>query len=263
MGLLGRRTDRPTVRGRARVVPTTAANAGGSDEANVNNFTAKSAAKSIVVLEAIGADDGGPVAPGSQRVTVRLPNWLRHVLYDAGSNEGEWADLPAEIEVPVLLDAADRTIVAMDVDAAAAELEPYRAVGTRAFKEHDAMLAPVRSAIKLPGVAVREGRDFLSTWGKALRDLGGGGEDRPLDPKELEQRRRTAATLRVALERKPKDRERIRSSVLASGPSMAAGVRGGVYPSHDFEAWVVFQETSGVISPEEAAAFRRNAAAPE
>ena len=214
-----------------------------------------------MLLEAIGADDGGPVAPGSQRVTVRLPNWVRHVLYDAGSNEGEWADLPAELQVPVLLDAADRTIVAMDVDAAAAELEPYRDVGTRAFKENDAILAPVRQAVQLPGVALREAKGFVSTWSKVFRDRGGGGEDRPLDPVELEQRRRTAAMLRVRLERKPKERQKIRSGVLANGPSMAASVRAGAYPSHDFDAWVMFQETSGVISAEEAAALR-DAAAP-
>jgi hypothetical protein len=261
MGLLGRREDRPTVRGRARVVPTTAANVGDGVDGNMNNLTAKSAAKSSVRLEATVAEDGGPVAPGSQRVTVRLPNWLRHVLYDAGSNEGEWADLPAELDVPVLLDANDRTIVAMDVDAAAAELEPYRAVGTRAFKKHDAILAPVRSAMRLPGTAVREGKDFVSTWRKVIRNRGGG-DDGPLDPAELEQRRRTAVILRATLERKPKEREKIRSGVLENGPSMAASVRAGGYPPHDFDAWVMFQETSGVISAEEAAGFRA-AAAPD
>ena len=250
------------MRGRARVVPTTAANLGDGVDGNMNNFTAKSAAKSTVILEAVRADDGGAVAPGSQRVTAHLPNWLRHVLHDAGSNEGEWADLPAEVVVPVLLDATDRTIAAVDVDAAAAELEAYRAVGTRAFKENDAVLAPVRAAIKLPGLAVREGREFVSTWREAFRDRGGGVKDEPLDPVELEQRRRSAAILRVALERKPKEREKIRSGVLAHGPSMAASVRAGVYPSHDFDAWVMYQETSGVITADEAAAFRRDAAAP-
>ena len=256
MGLLSRRSDRPTVRGRARVVPTTAGNVGDGVDGNMNNFTAASKAKSTIVLEAVSADDGGPVAPASQRVTVHLSNWLRHVLHDAGSNEGSWAELPAEVHVPVLLDAADRTIVAMDADGAEAELQAYRAVGTRAFKEDDAILAPVRAAISLPGRAVREGKDFVSTWRKALR---GRDADEPLDPTELEQRRRTAAILRVQLERNPKQHAKVRASALAAGPQMAASVRGGVYPPHDFDAWVVFQETSGAISAEEAAAFRHAA----
>src|SRR5690349_6160569 len=117
MGLFGRREARATVRGRAHVVPTTAANIGDGVDGNMNNFTAKSAAKSTIVLVATSAEDGGPVAPASQRVTVRLPNWLRHVLHDAGSNTGDSDKLPAELHVPVLIDAADRTIVAMDVDA--------------------------------------------------------------------------------------------------------------------------------------------------
>ena len=249
------------MRGRARVVPTTAANVGEGADGNMNNLTAKSAAKSSVLLEAIGADDGGPVAPGSQRVTVRLPNWLRHVMHDAGSNEGEWAELPAEIEVPVLLDAADRTIVAMDVDAAAAELEPYRAVGTRAFKETEAILAPVRAAIQLPGLAVREGKSFLSTWRKVLRDRGGG-EDRPLDPVELEQRRRTAAILRTRLERNPEEREKIRERRPRERP-----VDGGRRPRRQLPVPRLRRlgHVPGdlrVISAEEAAAFR-DAAAPD
>lgn len=246
-----------TVRGRARVVPTSTGNHG---EGNVNNLSAKAAAKCSMLLVALAADDGGPVPTEAQRVIARLPNWLRHVMHDAGSNHGAWADLPAEIDVPVLIDAAERTIVAMDVEGAIVELEALRAIGTREYREHDAPLAPVRTALKLPGLAVRETKDLIATWGKAIGTLRQpDGADEPLDAEELEQRRRTAAVLRVQFERNPKQREQVRRSALTAGPMMASGVRAGTYPSHEFEAWVVFQETAGVITADEAAAFRATA----
>ena len=263
MGLLRRGSGRQaaqTVRGTARVVPTSTGNIGDGAEANVNNLTATSAARSSTTLVALWADDGRPVAPAAQQVTAQLPNWLRHVLHDAGSNEGASAELPAELRVPVLIDVVERTIVALDVDGAAAALEPFRAIGTREHKEHEAPLAPVRSAIRLPGQAVRETKDLVSTWGRALASLREpAGADEPLDAQELEKQRRTAVALRAELERNPKRREQVRRTVLTSGPDMATSVRSGAYPSHAFAAWLDFQETSGAITADEAAALRASA----
>ena len=262
MGLLRRErgdSSAQAVRGRARVVPTSTGNVGDGPDANVINLSAKAAATSSTTLVALSAEDGGPVVSTAQQVTAQLPNWLRYVMHDAGSNEAAAAELPAEIEVPVLIDAAERTIVSMDVAAAVAELEPLRAIGTREFREDEAPLAPVRSAIKLPGQAVRETKGLFSTWGRALSSLREPGADEPLDPDELEKQRRTAAMLRVQFERNPKQREQVRRSVLSSGPSMAADVRARAYPSHAFAAWVDFQETSGVITAAEAAALRESA----
>ena len=43
---------------------------------------------------------------------------------------------------------------------------------------------------------------------------------------------------------------------------MATSVRSGAYPSHAFAAWGDFQETSGVITTDEAAALCESARPP-
>lgn len=266
MSLFSRRPAGPTVRGRALVVPSSTGNVGsGSEDGNFNNFTAKSRAKSATRLVAVSAEDGGPVPSDSQRVICDLPNWVRMVMHDAGTNDGQHAHLPAEIHVPVLIDVASRTIVALDVDATAAELEPYREVGTREWKETEAVLAPVRNAVKLPGVVAREVPSTLKSWKKAVTDLredlrpNAPMRDEPLSANELEQQRRTANQLKYVLERDPKQYGKVRESALQAGPQMAQGVAAGSYPRHAFAAWLVFQETSGVITPQEVAALRLTA----
>ncbi len=258
------------MRGRAKVVPTSTGNVGGGGvtDGNFNNFTAKSRAWSATRLVAVSAEDGGPLPAESQRVESDLPNWLRMVMHDAGSSHGQWEHLPAELQVPVWIDQTTRAIVDVDVDAAAREHEQYRAVGTREWKETEAVLAPVRNAVKLPGAVAREVPAFAREWRSALSDLkadlkpGAPMRDVPLRPKELEQQRRTAAALKYQLERQPTQRAQIRDGVVQNAPSMAAGVVAGTYPSHAFAAWVVFQETSGVISPAEALEYRRAAGVP-
>ena len=262
MGLLRGRRDVTMVRGRALVVPLSTGNVGGAGgDGNFNNFTARSRAKSTTMLKAVEADDGGPVVPDQQRITASLPNWLRFVMYLAGSNDEGADELPAELHVPVLLDAERRTIVELDVDGAIALLEPYRAVGTREWKETEAVLAPVRAAVALPGVAVRGVTGFVADWKDALSSVreNAAKVNRPVPEKELEQMRRTAAMLRHHHERNPAQLAKVREGAVAHGPSMAEGVAAGTYPAHRFDAWVMFQETSGAITPEEAASFRRTA----
>lgn len=250
------------------MVPTSTGNVGSGEDGNFNNFTAKSKAKSSTRLELRSVEDGGAIPRESQRVTCHLPNWLRMVMHDAGSNHGAWEQLPAELDVPVLVDQTSREIVSVDVDGAAAELEAYRAAGTREWKETEAVLAPVRGAIKLPGMVVRGVPALAKDWGSAISDLradlraGAPMRDDPLSAKELDQQRRTATALRYQLEQQPKQFQQIRDGVVEHGPSMAEGVAAGSYPSHGFAAWVVFQETSGVISADEARAFRQTAGVP-
>jgi hypothetical protein len=214
---------------------------------------------------AVSAEDGGAVATESQRVICDLPNWVRMVMHDAGTNDGQHEHLPSEIHVPVFIDVASRTIVALDVEATAVELEPYREVGTCEWKETEAVLAPVRNVVKLPGAVAREVPSALKGWKKAVTDLredlrpNAPMRDEPLSAKELEQQRSTANQLKYALERDPKQHGKIRESALQAGPQMAQGVAAGSYPRHAFEAWLVFQETSGVITPDEVAAFRQTA----
>lgn len=266
MSLFLRRPTGPTVRGRALVVPSSTGNVGsGMDDGNFNNFTAKSKAKSSTRLVAVSAEDGGPVSTESQRVEAYIPNWVRMVMHDAGTNHGQSEHLPAELHLPVFIDVASRQIVELDVDGATRELEPYRAIGTREWKETEAVLAPVRNAVKLPGVVAREVPSALKGWKKTLGDFrddlspGAPMRDEPRPPKELEQMRRTANQLRYSLEQDPKQRGKIRDSALQAGPQMAQGVAAGSYPRHAFQEWLMFQETSGVISADEVAAYRQTA----
>ncbi|MBJ7472460.1 MAG: hypothetical protein JHD16_14230 [Solirubrobacteraceae bacterium] len=262
MALFGRQQRGPTVRGRAVVVPASTGNVGGElDDGNFNNFTAGSRARSATRLIAQSAEDGRPVASDPQRVTCSLPNWMRLVLHDAGSGYGQAAHLPPELSVPVHIDQATRRIVSLDVDAAEAELQPYRALGRREWKETEAVLAPVRQAVKLPGTVARELPGVVRDWRTSLSELksdlrGTPARNEPLTPQELEQRRQMALSARQQLQSNPKQRDKLRRQVLQHGPGIAATVVAGTYPAHEFSAWLMTQEVSGLITEQEAASLR-------
>jgi len=164
MGLFSDRSV-PTTPGRARVAPASATTAGHGEDDNVNNFSANGASRCKVELEPLTA--GGRGEP--QRLDARLPNWLRVVLFSAGTTRDVASSLPPEIEVPVLLESGTSRIASLDVEATAAELARYRDVGRREWLETEAPLAPVRGAMKLPGAALRGGKDLLDTWRDAAR----------------------------------------------------------------------------------------------
>lgn len=262
MGIFSKRPPVAVVRGRAFVVPVSTGNLGSQEEGNFNNFSARSRVKSKTVLVAVSAEDGGPVHDGQQRVVADIPNWMRFVMYYAGSNDGISAELPAELHVPVLIDAAARTIHALDVDEAAAELEPHRKAGTREWKETEAPLAIVRNAVKLPGEALRLAKRVPAEARDLVEDIRGIGSSTvaPLSAEEREQQRRTAKVLRFQLENEPKTYAKLRDGAVQHGPQMARSVAAGVYTADHFDAWVEFQELSGVISAEEAATLRATAA---
>lgn len=231
---------------RALVVPTAARNTQG----NFNNFSAGSRAKTRLVLV---VDD----ATGQQDVHADVPNWLRIVLAYAGTNYGPQEELPAEIHIPVQIDGNGR-IVAVDVDQAAAELEPYREAATRWWKRTDAPLADVRNAVALPGEAVRGARDLLGSWRGALSGLRDGAP-RPVDPREAEQLHRTANTLKYVLQRDPKQYAKVRASALQAGPMMADSTKAGGHSTSDFESWLDFQLTSGAVTDGEVDEWRSRA----
>lgn len=257
--------ESPTVRGLATIVPESTGNIGseGGEGGNFDNTHAGARVKSFTWLVAQSAEDGGPVDPEPRRITCRLPNWLRMVMHDAGGHDGQSAHLPAELVVAVRLDASTRQVVELDVAAAETSLAPYRALGTREWKETEAMLAPVRQALKLPGMLRREVPAALGDWRKTLGELredlraGAPMRDDPIPPKELEQMRRTAVMLRASFQSNPKGREKIRKSLLEAGPTMAEGVAAGTYPRHAFAGWLMFNETSGALLPDEVAELRR------
>ncbi|MGK2868119.1 MAG: hypothetical protein ACSLFA_16005 [Mycobacterium sp.] len=253
----------PTVAGRAFVVPASTGNIGSGEDGNVNNFRANSRARSSTLLVAVSAADGAPVDPSAKRITARLPNWLRMVMYYAGNNDGPWQELPAVLHVPVWIDVSTRQIEALDVDDAATELAGYRGVGRKEWLHTEAPLSDVRAVLGLPSMALRAARGVIPAVQDLVNDIRGIGDavpaHREISPAELETRRRTAAMLRFQLERDPKQCRKVRESALQAGPSIAQSTRAGRYPPAEFDAWVMFQHTSGVITDEEAQQFRHEA----
>jgi hypothetical protein len=259
-GFRKQRTD--SAAARALVVPYMVRNALG----NENNFSANGRAKTELWLVVLPADGGKPDAHDQQRVTAYVPNWLRVVLYYAGSNHGPHDQLPAEIDVPVRIDPASGRIVEVAVDRAATELFPYRDVAVKEWKETEAPLSDVRAAAALPGEAVRAAKGLLGTWRGALSSLrddrSGAAPTGSFSAEEIEQTRRSANMLQYHLARKPKEAAKVRASALEAGPMMVANVRGGSMSVADFETWLQFQATSGAISAEEAEEWRRSALSP-
>jgi hypothetical protein len=253
----------PTVAGRAFVVPATTGNIGSGEDGNVNNFRANSKSRSSTLLVAVSAADGGAVDPAAKRITVRLPNWLRLVMYYAGNNDGPWQVLPAVLHVPVSIDVSIRQIDSLDVDRAAEELAGYRAVGRKEWLHTEAPLSDVRAVFSLPSMAVRAARAVGPGVRDLVNDIRSIGDTNPahreISPAELETRRRTAVMLRYQLQRDPKQYNKVRESALQAGPSIAQSTRAGSYPPAEFDAWVMFQHTSGVITDEEARRLREEA----
>lgn len=253
----------PTVPGRAFVVPSSTGNVGSGVDGNVNNFRANSRAKSSTLLVAVSAADGASVDGAAKQITARLPNWLRVVMYYAGNNDGPWRELPAVLHVPVWIAAATRQIDALDFDGAAAELAAYRSVGRREWLQTEAPLSDFRAVLSLPGLAARAVRGVVPAVRDLVDDIRSIGDASPahreISAEELETRRRTAVMLRYQLERDPKQHSKIRASALQAGPSIVQSTRGGSYPPAEFDAWVMFQHTSGVITDEEAQRFRHEA----
>jgi hypothetical protein len=247
--------------GRAFVVPASTGNLGYGEGANVNNFTANSRAKSVTVLVATAAADGLPVDPAAKRVTAHLPNWLRMVMHFAGHNHGPAKHLPAELHVPVWIDATTRQIDSLDVDGAATELAELRRVGRRHWLETEAPLSDVRNVFSLPGAAARAVRGAVSELRDMVGEIRHLGDTTttpraPISADDLEARRRNAVILRYQLERNPKQHEQLRKSALQAGPSIARNARAGTFPADEFDAWVMVQETSGVITADEARQYR-------
>ena len=249
----------PTAPGRALLAPASTGPAGYVDD-NVNNFSADARVRCQVGLEPLTPEGRGPL----QTVDARLPNWLRIVLYAAGTNHHIGPSLPAEMDVPVLMEAGTSRIASLDVDATAAELRQYRELGRREWLETEAPLAPVRGAVKLPGAAVRGTKDLLGTWRDAVKELRSTPEPgRPpkpsASPKEIEQMRRTAVQQRHYWAQHPDERDKYRATALGTGPSIVQGYKAGVRAESDVEAWIMSHEVAEILTAEEATQLRRDA----
>jgi hypothetical protein len=237
---------------------------------NDNNISAGArAATELQVVVRPDAESGAHPDP-AQRIVTRVPNWLRIVFYYAGSNDGPWADLPAEVEVVVQLDRTTGRVVDVDIDRAATELAAYRDVATRWWKESEAPLADVRGLLSAPRDAVRGIRGLASSWRRTaarLRtgdsDLGPGAEGvASLDVVEQAQLDRTANLLSHRLTGDPKALRKVRASAMEAGPMLATNVRFGSMSLADFDTWLRLQVGSGAITDGEAAAWRTDATTP-
>jgi hypothetical protein len=248
-----RRRPTETVAGRALVVPFQALNT----EGNSSNRSADSRAKTRLILELVSCEPGAPVRSGTQTLITPVPNWLRVILFYAGSNEEPAGDLPAEVQVPVRV-AGDGSIVDIDLDGAAEELAPHRDVAVRWGKSDEAPLADVREIAALPGNATRGVKSLASTWRDAVAAARSDEPSAP-SPEEDEQRQRTANMLKHDLTARPKRLAKVRASALEAGPMMVQNVKSGSMSSADFESWLQFQLTSGAIDEAEAQQWRAEA----
>ena len=251
------------VPGRAAVAPASTRQYGEQhvDGSNTGSFSANERLWIESSLIPVSADDGRPVADGLQGVRQQLPSWVASVLYSAGTNEALASELPPSIDVPVLYDAASRRIIAIDVDAACAELEPHRDAAVRYFKRTDSWLAPLRNAAALPGDAVAGVKGAAKEWTAAIADLSTapGAGVCSWSPPEVEAMRRNATILAQRWQKKPKEREKARGRAQQALSLNAENVRAGSLSAADFDVLVMCEEVSTAITPEEAAAFRHSA----
>ncbi len=195
-----------------------------------------------------------------------IPGRAFVVPHDVGNVYGNVNELAVNAKV--------LTHVRLEISSTTDNRPEYREVARRFWLETEAPLAPIRVVKQLPRVAIREGKELLSTWRKALGDFkdelqadsATGTDGRPAPPKgpawnekEVEQARRTAVTLRYRLEKHPQEHAKLRASTLTAAPSQAEQVIAGYRHPLDFEHWLMYQEVSGVISTDEANDYRRQA----
>lgn len=255
-------SDQRTVAGRAFVVPAGTRRRLG----NESNLSADSRARSTTRLVAISAADGLPVDTGVRTLHATLPNWLRVVMDEAGANRPLSPQLPDRLEVDVTIDAVERTIVALDVDAAVREHAALRAIGVEDFKRTDSVFADVRNVAELPGSARRGVRQLFGTWRDAVAEMvsdvrapSDAPPRRSWTDAEVEQMRHQAIILAHRFELHPREREQARTFALQSLPMQADAAARGVLAREDFEAMVMRELVSTAITEDEAAAFRRAA----
>lgn len=249
-----------TVHGRAWVAPTGTRAAYG----NENNLSANARVRCEVHLTALSATDGVPVDPALTKLRADLPNWLLYVFHSAGSNDELAKHLPSRIEVSVAIGVQSRRCVALDVDRAAAELQPYREAAVEDWKHAGSALAGVRNVIAAPKMGMRALRglkDGLRDVVSDIRSIGASGSGAPpkpsWKPEEVEQMRRQAVILSLRYQQHPDEHARARTSALQSLPSHAAqAAAGGIHPD-DFQALLMRGLVSNAISAEEADGFRR------
>lgn len=257
-----------TVEERALLVPlesTTVANTRGAGTVVMENRLSANSRSTTHMRMSLCSDGPDAVIDGrSQVISAKVPNWLRVVFNYAGSNHGPNAELPAEIELSVQVDTATRRIVAVDIARAETEYAAYRSVATHWWKEEEGLFSGVRGLFGAPKAARRGARGLGGAWRSEATKLRAEAADPDGPPvahgeAETEQLRRTANTIAHRLAADPAKLTPIRASALAAGPMMVENVRSGSMAMADLESWLTFQQGSGAITRDEAAAWRAGA----
>jgi len=231
---------------------------------NHSNFTSRDRVKLVLPLILLSTDNGPATRTGQQRINARVPNWLRVVFYYAGTNDGPWESLPRNAEVSVTADPETEEILSADIEGAEAEYEQYRKVAVDWWKLTEAPLSPVRTAIRLPGLARKFSRDAVREAKDVVKEIRNIGSTEPAEPQirseeELEQIRRSSDMVGLSLRDDPKRREKFRESALQGGPMMADQVKGGTRQAADFELFLEMNQRYGVITEEEVTEWSRRA----
>jgi len=107
-----------------------------------------------------------------QRVEGRLPHWALTVLVYAGDERLIHAlEIPGPIDVPVFVDPANGRALALDEEAIAAEVAPFRDTAIRIWKREEGWLRTPRVVLGAPRSAVRFARSMGSSWRDGIAEL--------------------------------------------------------------------------------------------
>jgi|JI10StandDraft_1071094.scaffolds.fasta_scaffold14020_4 hypothetical protein len=254
----------PTVHGRAWIAPTGTR----SLYENESNVSADSAVRCHVHLTALSAADGGPVDPTLTKLEARLPNWLRYVFHSAGATDELSKQLPPRIEVNVAIGVQSRRCVAIDVDGAVRDLQPFRAAAVDDWKHSEAALAPVRNLLSAPKAGLKALRGLKGGLKDLVGDIkdigasgpgpGGGAAPKPSwKPDEIDAMHRQAAILALRYQTRPEEYARARNMAVQSLPSHAQQAAAGQIHRADFDAMLRRELIATTISQQEADEYQR------
>ncbi len=255
-----RKKVEPAVPGRAFIVP---AGTHSRQSHGRIDYSPDFLVSADIHMKAISAIDGFPV---DQRVIALfwpIPNWMFQLFHDAGSNAPGAEHMPPSVTVDVGISLATRLPIAIDVDRANVELQPYRDVAVAAWKMIYAPLADVRQLMQAPS-KVRKGlKDINSTWGDVVNGMSTPKAGQParqsVRDADIPAIQRQANILSFHFEKYPDQWQTARNSALQALPLQAQQVRSGVLHPVDFEVAVMRSQVSKTISDEEAAWFRQQA----
>jgi len=262
---MSRDQQEPTIHGRAWIAPAGTHSKFG----NANNFTANSKVRCDVNVTALSAADGQPVDPSLTKVEADLPNWLRYVFYSAGNTDDLAELLPPRIEVNVAIGLQTRRCVAIDIEAATAELLPYRDAAVEDWKHSEAALAGVRNVLAAPKLGFKALKGLKGGLRELVADVKSIGDSGPsavraepkpsYKPEEVESIRRLAVILGLRYQSRPDEYALGRAAAVQAMPLYVQMLTTGAIHPDDFEVELMRHLTSGALTQQEADGYHRQA----